>query len=203
MARIIAPLELVLDEAYQRSSRRTKQLLKNIDLSSLSWGTVHEKNFLDLQDTLKHAVGLSYPDAEQEMFVFTDASGRFLYVVITQCAPRDIYKHFPEQQHKPLAFLGSQLKKTDLFWTTFEKEGFAIFQAFTKLDYILMSYKPSHVYTDHRNLIFVFAPLTLEEALGGHVVSKMQRWAFFSSKFRYVIEHVKGEENVFADILPR
>ena len=46
--RIIAPLDLVLDEAYQRSGRRTKQSVKNINLSSLSWSTVHEKKFLQL-----------------------------------------------------------------------------------------------------------------------------------------------------------
>ena len=103
--------------------------------------------------------------------------------------------------HEPLAFLGSQFKKAELNWTMFEKEGFAIFQSFDKLDYLLMSGRPAHVFTDHRNFLFVFAPLALEPALGWHVVSKVQRWALFLSKFTYVVEHIDGNNNVFADIL--
>ena len=113
------------------------------------------------------------------MCVFTDAPDRFWSTVITQCAPGEIHKPVSEQRHKPLAFLGSQFKNAELSCTTFEKEGIAIFQALTKLDYILMSCRPPHVFTDHRNLLFVFAPLTLEPALGRHVVSKVQRWALY------------------------
>jgi len=71
------------------------------------------------------------------------------------------------------------------------------------MDYILMGSKPLHIFTDHRNLLFVFAPLALEPSLGLHIVSKVQRWALFLSRFSYVIEHVDGASNVFADILTR
>ena len=108
-----------------------------------------------------------------------------------------------EQKHDPLAFSGAAFEKGELNWTMFEKEGFAIFDAFDKLDYLLMSARPAHVFTDRRNLLFVFAPLALETALGRHVVSKVQRWALFLSSYRYMIEHIAGDENVFADILTR
>ena len=127
------------------------------------------------------------------MCVFTDASDMFWSAVITQFAPGDIDKPVPEQHRKPLAFSGSQFKKAELSWTTFEKEGFSIFQTFTKLDYILMSCKPPHVYTDGANLPFVFAPLTLEPALGRLVVCTVQRWALYFSKFPDVIQRFKGE----------
>ena len=104
---------------------------------------------------------------------------------------------------EPLAFLGSQFKKAELNWTMFEKEGFSMFQSFDKLDYLLMSGRPGHVFTDHRNLLFVFAPLALEPALGRHVVSKVQRWVLFLSKYTYFIEHIDGDDTVFADILTR
>ena len=35
------------------------------------------------------------------------------------------------------------------------------------------------------------------------MVSKVQRWALFLSKYTYVIEHIDGDDNVFADILTR
>ena len=58
-----------------------------------------------------------------------------------------------------------------------------------------------HIFTDHSNLLFVFAPLVVEPKLGRHIVSKVQRWALFLSP--YVIEHIRGEENVCEDILTR
>ena len=108
-----------------------------------------------------------------------------------------------EQKHEHLEFSGAAFEKTELNWTMFEKDGFASFQTFDELDYLLMSERPSDALTDHRNLLFIFAPLALEPALGRHVVSKVQRWALFLSRYSYVIEHIAGDENVFADILTR
>lgn len=50
--------------------------------------------------------------------------------------------------------------------------------------------------TDHRNLLFVNAPLTIEPSMGRHIVLKVQKWAILLSKFDNVINHVHGEENV-------
>ena len=105
--------------------------------------------------------------------------------------------------HEPLAFLGAPFKKAEINWSTFEQEAFAIYQVFKKLDYLFCDDQPTHVFTDHRNLLFIFAPVALEPALGRHIVGKVQRWALYLSRFTYVIEHVDGEKNVFADILTR
>lgn len=43
----------------------------------------------------------------------------------------------------------------------------------------------------------------MEPSLGRHVVCKVQRWALYLSRFNYVIEHIEGENNVFADIMTR
>ena len=122
---------------------------------------------------------------------------------MTQCSPEELDKLPPDQRHEPLAFLGSQFKKAELNWNMFEKEGSAIFQSFDELDYLLMSGRPANVFTDHRNLLFVFAPLALEPVLGPQGVSTVQRWALFLSKYTYVIEHIDGDDNVFADVLTR
>ena len=60
-----------------------------------------------------------------------------------------------------------------------------------------------HVFTDHRNLHFLYSPLCLEPSLGSHAVSKVKRWAMYLSRFEYNIEHIDGEANIFADILTR
>ena len=172
-------------------------------MSTLSWGTTHLNAFRDLQDTLRNAVKLSYPNPGTEICIYTDASERFWSAVVTQCTPESLEPPLDEQRHEPLAFLGAEFKGAQCGWSTFKKEGFAILETFDKLDYILMGSQPTHIYTDHRNLLFVFAPLALEPALGRHIVSKVQRWALFLSRFPYVIEHIEGKSNIFADILTR
>ena len=43
----------------------------------------------------------------------------------------------------------------------------------------------------------------MKPRIGWHIVSKIQRCALFLSRFEYVIDHVGGIENIFADILTR
>lgn len=60
-----------------------------------------------------------------------------------------------------------------------------------------------HLFSDHRNLLFVYNPMAMEPALGRHIVTKVQRWALFLSRFNYTIEHIPGKSNVMADIMTR
>lgn len=94
-------------------------------------------------------------------------------------------------------------KESEENWSTFEQKGYAIYQAFKKLDYVFYNDQPTHAFTDHRNLLFVFAQLALEPALGRQVVDKVQSWALFLSQVKCLIEHVDGESSVFVDILTR
>ena len=52
---------------------------------------------------------------------------------------------------------------------TFEKEAYAIYQVFKKLDYTLLTEEEIHLYTDYNNLLFVFNPPALDPTLSRHV----------------------------------
>ena len=199
----VAPLQQMLESAYEKAGRRTKRAIKNIPLSTLSWGTAHDDVFVKLQDCLRHAVKLSYPDPDKVICVHTDASDRFWSGIVSQVAPGELVKSPHEQAHQPLGFVGGEFTKSELNWSTFEKEGYAIFKTFEKLDYLLLGEQPVHVFTDHRNLLYIFAPCALVPASARHVVSKVQRWAMYLSRFEYAIEHIDGSANVFADLLTR
>ena len=138
-----------------------------------------------------------------ELCVFTDASDVFWAGVLAQCPKEELDKDLAEQRLEPLAFLGAAFNKTECGWTTFEKEAFDIYQVFKKVDYLLMVEINSHVFTDHRNLLFIYNPTALEPKLGRHVVSKVKRWALYLSRFSYTVEHIMGERNVMADIMTR
>jgi hypothetical protein len=57
--------------------------------------------------------------------------------------------------------------------------------------------------TDHRNLVYNYNPLSVDQSLAWHTVHKLQRWALKLSVFNYVFEHINGRANVWADILSR
>jgi Integrase zinc binding domain len=59
------------------------------------------------------------------------------------------------------------------------------------------------LFTDHRNLVYIFNPLSIDQSLARHTVAKLQRWALKLSVFKYTIEHISGELNLRADILSR
>jgi len=202
-AKRVSILNDVLEEAYSKSKKRTKKSITNIMLSSLSWGDKHIETFVQLQNDLKNSITLAYPDIEKTICLFTDASDRFWSGVVTQCDKETLKLSFDIQKHEPLAFISSEFRKAQLNWSTFEKEGFAIYQTFKKMDYMLYGHPDTHVFTDHRNLLFIFAPLAINPILGHHIVSKVQRWALVLSTFNYTIEHIRGCDNVFADILTR
>ena len=81
-------------------------------------------------------MNLSFPKEGYEIRVFTDASKRACYGVVTQTLleGREIVSH--QQKHDLLAFIGSDFKNSELRWTRFENEGFALDSTFKRLDYL-------------------------------------------------------------------
>lgn len=199
----IAPLRAILENAYTQVGSRKKKAIQSIPLTNLAWGTIHENAFHDLQSQISQATTLVHRKSDWEICVFTDASEVLWAGVITQRPRSELEKEHLEQKNEPLAFLSAAFNDTERGWSTFEKEGYAILKLLGKLDYMFLVENDTHVFTDHRNLLFVYNPEALEPALGRRVIMKVQRWALYLSRFAYTIEHIAGEENVMADIMNR
>ncbi len=59
------------------------------------------------------------------------------------------------------------------------------------------------IYTDHANLVYLYDPYGRNPGIARHTASKLMRLALKLSAFLYVIDHLPGESNVWADILTR
>lgn len=199
----IQPLNEILEAAYKQAGRRKKSALKNIMLRQLSWGTEHKMALTNIQDSLRNAVKLAFPKDGHVLCVYTDASEEFWAAVITQTKEQQLNKKVGEQQHEPMAFLGGRFTGAQKNWTTYEKEAYAIVQTFDRLDYLFWGTTRTHIFTDHKNLLYVFAPLALRPNSPRHVLSKVHRWAIHLSRFEFFINHIEGSNNIFADILTR
>jgi hypothetical protein len=72
-----------------------------------------------------------------------------------------------------------------------------------RLSWMLQRPDGFSLYTDHRNLIYIFNPHGANPGLASHTAAKLIRWALRLSCFRYTIEYVPGAENVWSDMLTR
>jgi Chromo (CHRromatin Organisation MOdifier) domain/RNase H-like domain found in reverse transcriptase len=59
------------------------------------------------------------------------------------------------------------------------------------------------LYTDHRNLKYIFNPQSVVAAVPKYTADKLQRWALLLMSYEYTIQDIPGEDNVWADLLSR
>jgi RNase H-like domain found in reverse transcriptase len=148
------------------------------------WGTEKLAAFKDLQAAIMESMTLEFPDPDKRICFLKDASDRFYAGLVIQIDEEQLDLPMEEQDHQPLEFLSGELKGAQLRCTVPEKEGFAIVDTVTKVDYLL----PSHdsILSDHLNLTYIYNPLSADPTLARHVLHKLQRWAL--KMFVFLIE---------------
>ena len=102
-----------------------------------------------------------------------------------------------------MAFLSGTFNRSQKHWNVIEKEAFPIAEAVESLRHLLLRDEGFKLFTDHRNLIYVFDPILRDNGFKKQAVEKLCRRASKLFAFKYVIEHYPGESNIWADILSR
>jgi RNase H-like domain found in reverse transcriptase len=108
---------------------------------------------------------LEFPDPGKWICVLTDASDRFYACLVTQIDEEQLDLPMEEQDHQPLALLSGELIGAQLRWKVSEKEGFAIVDTMTKVDYLLLSHDELSILSDHLNLTYIYNPLSADLTL--------------------------------------
>jgi RNase H-like domain found in reverse transcriptase len=133
----------------------------------------------------------------------TDTSERFYAGLVTQLHEEQLNLPTEEQDHQPLAFLSGELKGAQQRWTIPEKEGHAIVDTVTRVDYLLLSHDEFSILSDYLNLTYIYNPLYADPTRARHFVHKLQRWTFKMSLFSHRMEHVMDELNYWTDLMTR
>jgi RNase H-like domain found in reverse transcriptase len=175
-------LQAALASVFESKGRRTKKAAAAVSLLHL-WGPEEQAAFKDLQAAIMDSMTLAFPDPDKSICVLTDGSDRFCAGLVTQVDEEQLDIPMDEQDHQPLAFLSGEFKDAQLRWTVSEKEGFAIIDTVTKVDYLSLSHDEFSILSDHLNLTYIYNPLSADPTLARHVVHKVQRWAFKMSVF--------------------
>ncbi len=141
-------------------------------------------SYEEVRQKVGNCPSLAFLDDNLPIFLHTDASDYGTGAYLFQPTPDGI--------EKPIAIISKSLTKERLRWSVPEKEAYAIFYAFQKLEYLIRD-----VYfvlrTDHKNLTCIN-----EEGS-----SKVRRWKLAIQEYNFDIEHIKGEDNVVADAFSR
>ena len=126
---------------------------------------------------------------DSEIWLETDASdyaiGAYLYQSYTEPGTR-------RKVTRPIGFMSKTLDKTEIKWSTYEKEGYAMVKAVKKWHHLLAD-KRFTIRTDHRNLTY----------LRDTGSPKVYGWKQELQAYDFDLEYVKGEENVAADAFSR
>jgi RNase H-like domain found in reverse transcriptase len=130
---------------------------------------------------------LAFPDPDNMICALMYASDRFYDGLVAQIDELQLDLPMEEQDHQPLAFLSGESKGAQLRWTVPEKEGFAIVDTVTKVNYLLLSHDEFSILSDHLNLTYIYNPLSADPTLARNVVHKLQRSALKMSVFSYRI----------------
>jgi hypothetical protein len=84
-----------------------------------------------------------------------------------------------------------------------EQEAFAIKETCTRATYLLQRIQGFHIFTDHRNLTFLFSNDSTIADGRKQAAERLERWQVTLRAFNFQIHHVPGDDNVMADMISR
>ena len=141
-----------------------------------------------------------FSDASEKLF--SDASETHWASIITQVPKSESNLELEEQQHEPLSFHSGSFTGSAFNWRIMEKESFAVVESMSKLEHLTASHEVL-IFSYHANLVCIFDPHGQNPGIRLHTANNLMRWALKLSGFRHVIEHIAGDNNVWADMLTR
>jgi hypothetical protein len=151
------------------------------------WSKAQDQAFSALKQALAHTPVLDLPDPQLPYVIHCDASGYAVGAVLQQDRGEGL---------RPISFMSKKMNAAETRYPVHEQELLAIITALDLWRHHLEGTdKPICIRTDHKSLIhFQTQPM-----LSG----RQTRWIETLSRYNYVIEYIKGEENVVADALSR
>jgi hypothetical protein len=201
-AKVTRVLRNRLNECLE-GTKRNKGAAAGVKLMGEKWGEEEEQAWRQMKEMIKNAVEVSHLRKDYEMCLFTDASDECWGAILTQIREEDLGREWTEQRHEPLGFLSGEFKGSQKRWSVCDKEAFPIYNVTRKWEHMLFREKGFRVFTDHRNLQYIFDPKSRSTNVTKSGAERLERWAMALRAHNYVIEHIKGTDNVWADLLSR
>ncbi|KAG6616303.1 uncharacterized protein IUM83_03561 [Phytophthora cinnamomi] len=195
-ARTIAPLQDKLNDERTRIGRRSRNAL-NVPTT---WSPAEEVAFKTVVSLVKDSAPMAFPDPDAQLLLFTDASATGYSIILTQVRDWDASLPVDEQHHEMIICKGGLFKHSELNWTVVEKRLIRLLKP-VKISNISCFALVGSASTAIMPTWHTFFAPSVE--LKKHVRDRLQRWAMRLCGLHYIIEHIPGEKNVWADIVSR
>ena len=162
-----------------------QEMIRNYTRSqSLKWSPAADQAWDNIRAAINECPKLFFLNSQAPVYLHTDASaygiGAYLFQIV-------------EGKPQPIAFVSKALSSQQrLKWTVPEKEAYAIYYSFQKLEYLIRDVEFT-LRTDHQNLTF------LTQAGSRRVLT----WKLAIQEFNFNIEYIKGPDNFVADCFSR
>jgi transposase InsO family protein len=175
-AEICKPLHDMIDKTRNYKKGKT-----------LHWTEHQLARFKQIQQCINDCPKLFFlqEDAENStVHLYTDASDIGFGIYICQ--------RFADGTEHPIAFMSRCFTETQKRWSVPEREGYGLHEGVMKFDYLLRDVN-FVMHTDHANLVYI-------RDSGS---PKVIRWKLQLQEFLFTVEHVKGVDNIVADVMSR
>ncbi|OWZ02820.1 LOW QUALITY PROTEIN: Chromodomain protein [Phytophthora megakarya] len=83
------------------------------------------------------------------------------------------------------------------------KEAYAILETRRRSYYLLHRPDGFALFTDHRDLCYIFDPHGISNSVPKYTADKLDRWSLLLMRYQYAIHDIAGDETVWADLLSR
>ncbi len=154
------------------------------------WGEAEQAAFLAVREALTSDVVLARPDLDKEWHLETDASLSGVGGILWQLDPGT-------EERRVVTYFSHAFSAVQSRWSTFDQEMYGVVYCLTRSDMapLFKAHPRLHVYTDHRNLVFLRI-----KAIDNR---KLLRWLLTLQEYQFTIHHVPGADNKVADFLSR
>ena len=195
MAEVVYPLRVFLEKHLAGAKHRTKRVASNRVISAGDWTSGLIGAWEAAQYLVAHAVALSHPKPGWAVVMFPDASDEHWGSFLTQVPQEELDRGVSVEDitHEPLGFLSGTFKGSQQRWATVDKEGFAVVSTFKRLEYLL--WNGVHIYTDHRNLAYIFYPEACVWSVAKTTAQRLDQWKAVLGQYDYTIVHIAGDRN--------
>jgi hypothetical protein len=196
------PLWECMKRVYEKCGSNERRRYESVLLSEVGFGEAERAAFKKIQWMLAtHCETMSMPAPGATVCLYSDASDFYSCAILTQVLEWDASKPHYEQAHLPLGCFSEAFKGSELNWRIIEKEAWPIVQALETWDYILGLNTGFNLYCDHKNIVHLFHPESVQPALKQSARIRVYNWLYLLSQYRINhFEWVKGEFNIWADL---
>lgn len=132
-----------------------------VNFIDIGWTTKEDEVFDACKTALSRQVTLAPSDESKRLDVYTDASDFFWSEIVTQVLLDDLNLPRQDKRQESLAFLSGRFTKQQIRWATLKKEAYAVRATLNRMHWLLATTSGFDLFTDHKNLIFLFDPTSV------------------------------------------